>query len=688
MNRSILRLALPLIGLILIVGTSWAQRRGQVSETTTVTLIEVPVQISAKGQPVRNLTKADFELMEGRKRQEITAFEMIDLKEETSRVPGAVPVGARRHFLAMFDLSNARPDSVRRAREAASNLLLERLHPTDLVGVATFHEASGANLVLPFTSDRHQIGLAIATLGLVDVPGERDPLGLVLGDITDFDPSKATSVEGFSLSDRQEAALQTLSGRAERDSQVQDWMKLSESMVNVAKLVGQVEGHKHVLFLSEGFDSSLLVGNEMLTNADRNRAFNSGESTARGQFQEIDTEERDGDRQAQGAMRNMVEEFQRAGAAIQAINIGGMVAGSANKNTTSLFMMADGTGGNLYDNFGHLGDAMRELLDETSVTYLLGFQPKQLKNDGEFHEIKVRVKNLPRGARVSHRPGYYPPKPISQRSGIEQRMQVSQQLMGGRAGGAIDVAVLATAFEVPGEDAYVPVFVEIGGTGLMLGSSDVVPTEIYVYAIDSGGTIRDFFVRNMGLDPNAAGGLLKQTGLKYYGHFDLAPGDYVVRAMVRNTQSGISGLEVGELSVPSADGDKLLLPLLFHEQPGIWVMGREDESEQRAGVPFPFMQGQQPYIPAARPRLQGSGEAPISVVGYNLGAGALSADCTLVSDSGERVGGVEITLDGDGVASGVSRVGGSFKTQGVAPGDYTLEVTVNGAKSSIPVTVS
>ena len=102
---------------------------------------------------------------------------------------------------------------------------------------------------------------------------------------------------------------------------------------------------------------------------------------------------------------------------------------------------------------------------------------------------------------------------------------------------------------MPGEDAYVPVLVEVGGPGLMLGSTDVVPTEIYVYAIDDRGGIRDFFVRNMGMDPNVGGGLLKQSGLKYYGHFDLPQGDYVVRAVVRNTQTGVSGLEVGSVSV-------------------------------------------------------------------------------------------------------------------------------------------
>ena len=88
------------------------------------------------------------------------------------------------------------------------------------------------------------------------------------------------------------------------------------------------------------------------------------------------------------------------------------------------------------------------------------------------------------------------------------------------------------------------------------------------------------------------------------------------------------------------------------------------------------------------PELARSGETPVSLVGYNLGAGSLSAECVLVSDSGEEIDGVELSLDGSASPSGVSRIGGSFKTKNVAPGDYTLVVRVNGAQSSIPVTVS
>ena len=54
------------------------------------------------------------------------------------------------------------------------------------------------------------------------------------------------------------------------------------------------------------------------------------------------------------------------------------------------------------------------MLTRTSVTYVLAFQPKKLKLDDKYHRLKVRLKNGAKGARIVHRPGYYPPKPYAE----------------------------------------------------------------------------------------------------------------------------------------------------------------------------------------------------------------------------------------------------------------------------------
>ena len=59
-----------------------------------------------------------------------------------------------------------------------------------------------------------------------------------------------------------------------------------------------------------------------------------------------------------------------------------------------------------YRNANDLGEAMDDLLDRTSVTYVLTIQPKGDQMDGEYHPLKVKLKNGPKGASISHRPGY------------------------------------------------------------------------------------------------------------------------------------------------------------------------------------------------------------------------------------------------------------------------------------------
>ena len=158
------------------------------SETTSTVVVEVPVQVIRDGEPVRGLTQADFAVFDGRKKQTITGFEVIDLVTTVAAEPSAkaqapaLSAAARRHFLLLFDLAFSDPKSVVLARKAAAGMV-DELHPTDLVAVATYSSLKGPQLVLGFTPDRAQISAAITTLGSPEMLGRNaDPLRLVLTD--------------------------------------------------------------------------------------------------------------------------------------------------------------------------------------------------------------------------------------------------------------------------------------------------------------------------------------------------------------------------------------------------------------------------------------------------------------------------------------------------------------------------
>lgn len=68
--------------------------------------------------------------------------------------------------------------------------------------------------------------------------------------------------------------------------------------------------------------------------------------------------------------------------------------------------MADQTGGEFLRNYNNLNMAMEEVLERTSITYLLAFRIPANERDGQRHKIKVRLKKGGKGTRLLHRPSF------------------------------------------------------------------------------------------------------------------------------------------------------------------------------------------------------------------------------------------------------------------------------------------
>lgn len=663
------------------------QKQAEFSDTTTVTVVEVPVQVSRSGDPLRDLTLDDFELFDGRRQVQITGFEVVDLTSVGGKATDApVPVAARRHFLLLFDLFFTTPDSVGRAQQAAADLVLRELHPTDLVALALYD--TRPRLVLGFTSDRSQIRQAIRSLGKIET-GEaiRDPLGLVIGDLTASQPTNsdlgdgaggANAVDVDSLLRQTQSELANLQGAAERGRAASHVAALAQGMSELANWMQSVQGRKHVVFLSEGFDNSIIVGQEGMTAREQAEILQRQDDVASGESWRVDNEEMFGSSSAQRQMDQMLTKFREANCTIQTVDVSGQIQTEDKAKRASLTMMARDTGGEMFTNFSDLGEAMSEMLERTSVTYLLAFQPSDLKPDGKFRNLRVRLKDAPRGTRVVHRPGYFAPKPYAHTNPFERALDSAQQVMGGVETGEIDASVLSAGFAVESGKAYAPVLIEARGEDILAGlEGGTVPLQLYAYALDEHGIVRDFFVRSMGLDAAQAGPALRQSGLKYWGHFDLNPGAYSVRVLIRNDATGRRALTTALLEVPGEGAT--LQPPLFPEQPGKWVLVREEEAEQRRDVAFPFLRNGEPFIPAARPEVTAGGEAPISLVGVNLSPGPVKVRTQVFRSDGEQVsGGGEVVLaPGAQAGSGLSQLSGVFVAgRKLAAGDYILSVVV------------
>jgi VWFA-related protein len=697
MRKVSLRLSgLAMLGACLCLAGRTPAAAQTFSETTEVVVVEVPVQVVKDGEPVRGLTADNFEVYDGRKKMPVTGFEALDLyaaagTPQAAAAPTAIPSAARRHFLMLFDLSFSEPKAIVKAREAAKELA-KSLHPADMVAVATYSAQKGPQLLLGFTSDRRQIDTAIDTLGVPKlVDRAPDPLRLVLADAEK--ELSGTAVAGNNPGSdarqaKEQAVLDTIksfslaSERANTSAQQAAITAFTRSLADLAKMMGSVDGRKMVIYLSEGFDSSTITGSASVQEQN-----DMAQSAQNGEIWNVDSEKRFGDTKSANNVEKMLDEFRKADCVIQAVDIGGLRAagdeGFQRKGgADSLLMMAKGTGGELYENYNNLSSAMGQMLRRTGVTYVLTYQPDGLKHDGQFHKLRVELKNAPRGARIVARPGYYAPLPYTQQNPLEKLLQTANDVMSGEESGSISTAVMAAPFQVPGDKAYVPVLIEVDGKSLTANTTGTsLPTEIYVYALDETGAVHDFLSQTLGLDLAKAGPQLKQSGLKFFGHLDLLPGDYSLRVLVRNGANGASSLRVVPVHVPDfAHGQPALLPAFFPEPAGRWLLVREAPRGDAKQPNYPFMLQQQAYIPTGRPLLADGQDMRLALVGYNLGTGDLKAESKILRKDGKEVGAADVKLVGREPGSSPDRFAATFRPPKLDPGEYLLRVTVtNGA---------
>jgi len=692
--------------LILLLGPAVAQTptfRGE----TSVVAVEISVQVLAGGKPVRGLGRENFEVMHHGKKIRITDFDVVDLAALEPLLASAVatiPQSGRRHFLMLFDLAFSDPQRVMRARQAAKDVL-DKLHPSDAVAVATYGGSSGdgARLVLGFSLDRRQVAFAIDTLGFADdavLP--TDPLGLASADL----PGSLASISPPTIRAGLESDLDRLVQGGARRAMTAEIQVFTKAMAELAGWLRPVQGRKHVIFFSQGFDSSVMMGVGGASAGERRLLEDQARFIANGQYWKVDTNIRHGDWTSLNDLSTALVEFVRADATIQSVDITGLPAtggvGGANGRASApastgpnpgingLFMMADDTGGELYENYNDLGEAMGDLLARTGVTYVLTIQP-EVPLDGEYHPLKVRLKGGPRGARVLHRPGYFAPRPYSELTIGERNASAASLVMGGADTGSIDCSVLTLVSTVASEPGRVAVLIEIDGPSLIASATGrQIPLEIFAYVLAADGTVHDYFAQTLKLDLEELGERLGDGGLKVWGHFDLGAGKYLSRVLVRNGLTGEIGLRTGLFDV-LPPGTPRLLPPLVPDPAGQWIVARLDIKTATSGSGSPFTLFGREFVPSARPHLV-SGE-PIDLRLAGVALDDLVAIDGVLKRDGDAGGGTIAAARLVLLPSGDTELVATFDPGPVAAGDYTLEINVSNAageelSSSIPVVVT
>lgn len=672
-----------------------AQQAGSVRESAEVALVEVPVRVVGRdGNPVRGLSVSDFVVEDEGRPQAIVGFDAIDLSE---KVPAdAAPMGpaARRRFLILFDFSFSQPHAIVAARKAAKELVLSGMSDRDLAAVATYSVEQGVRVILTFTQDREQLVRAIDTLGL-EAPRERnEPLAfLYLQGAGPTTPGMPTTRPTGGKADQSGLveSLQSLSviHRMRDDEYARSRVRqLFQSFRDLTRTLDVVEGRKDIVYLSEGFSGRFLTGT---ADTDEDR-----QSLIHGELWKVDSDKRFGSTPLRGELGQLGELFRRSDCVVHAVDIAGLRAetdsegGEASlgprESENALFEFAQATGGEVFRNANDFGAELAQIIRQTSYVYVLAFRPDRPAEEGRFHPLKVRA-SAP-GARVIARAGYYDRRGFRQLSPLERRLLAADVIANEIPLEQVPARILAVPFAGSEDTASVPVLLEVPGPGLLEADrGEKLQVELYAYAFDSTGRLRDFFVHTLVTDLTRNRDRLMAGGLRYFGELHLPPGSYRLRTLVRNATTGRMGSSAEVLNVPAfAESQPFLLPPVFLDPSEEWVVVAAAERGSAAPSRNPFAElPAEGMVPAALARVAPGASSRVALVAYHFDAGdrqELRLGSQILAEDGRPLESVKLAVLGSTSSGpdGKRTLLVSFPAPaGLAPGRYGLRVFLQGA---------
>ncbi len=381
---------------------------------TGVNLIVVPVVVlDKKGNPVGGLQQSDFELRDQRKIQNITTFSAETrspasttrssqghlVNPATSLIrPDPEKVGSPRFVAYLFDDLHLEFADLARAQQAA----LKNLENMDSGNqIAVF--ATSGQTVLDFTIDQEKIKAAIQKLKprtnrapqCPDIDyylGEKiinrsDPRGMQVGMIR-----LASCLPDIPSKDLGELLVTNAAREAYFFGEQMVRVSLSV-LQNISRRMAILPGEKSLTFISGGFTSPTV---NFEKSALIELAIRSGliihTLDARGIY---------GD-SVYNASRGFLSAVSQADIVME--NDLTRTGHQAQSNTLAEF--AEGTGGMRFFNNNDLFEGFKRLSAPPEHSYILGFEPSDLKANGKFRTLRVRLRNH-KGFTVHARKGYY-----------------------------------------------------------------------------------------------------------------------------------------------------------------------------------------------------------------------------------------------------------------------------------------
>jgi VWFA-related protein len=643
-----------------------------VNETLTVSVVEVPVTVvDGSGNPVRGLTAANFKLLDNGKEREIMSFDTIDFaSNESMQAVSPMNPAARRNFLLLFDLSFSNPANLARAQEAARNFVTKAAQARDLVGVGTVDNQHGFRLLTAFTTDRQLVTDAIAHPGS-DLKST-DPLHLGNeGNSAEMTDHSSISGRGNGgLGDDNLASLLASAQKQNRETVRAQVEKQMDYLGGLAKTLRTVSGRKQVIFLSEGFDPRFVQGRDA-----RDSWVGDSEAAVHGAQGNVDSDARFGSTGTMTVLQSMAKFFRGSDVVLHALDIQGVrVQNDVNEGATvnsnaGLNLLAEPTGGMVFKNANKIEDDFGRMMRSQEVVYVLSFRAPAVKA-GQFHNLSVKLVNVPGSARPFSRAGYYEAGTETQQ---ERTLSNAEIITNDIPQEDVRVAALAAPFPGPSGKSQVPVVLEIDGADLLKDvKGNAAAMEVYLYAFDAAdGSVRDRLYQKMSLDLKKVADKLRGSGIKYLATLSLPPGSYAVKALVRVVETDRKGYVRSELVVPKS-GEMAVLPPIFVDEDPKWLMVKGTTHAPDAAYPFD-LNGEQ-FVPATAAHVHEGGKRRFAVFVQNPPAEELTFDANQkikFLGAAKGNGGTAFVMELDKIDPKLATLDVTVHRKGVAGGQKT-----------------
>jgi VWFA-related protein len=216
-----------------------------------------------------------------------------------------------------------------------------------------------------------------------------------------------------------------------------------------------------------------------------------------------------------------------------------------------LAILADGTGGVFFHNNNDFNEGFRRIAEAPEYSYVLAFAPQNLKLDGSFHSLKVTLKN-PQKLTLQARRGYYAPKNFADpneqaKQEIEEAMYSQEELHN------LPVNLHTQFFKATDQDAKLVVLAHVDVKRLHFrkveGRNDNVLTCVSALFNRNGNFIQanqkivTMKLKDETLDHKLGSGITLKTS------FDVKPGSYLVRLVVRDAEGQLMSAENGTVEI-------------------------------------------------------------------------------------------------------------------------------------------